>query len=193
MHKNMNTLFYPMTVSQYDEACYYRKKRQDYGRRMICQAYEKAVDNDSYEGPDTLIPDYMFDDLPVWMNMVCAYYGCYVTRDNINASKGTVYAAGNDIFLGESEGEAVDIALFFTGLALATADRIIGAYGGGIIPYHKVSHWRIHEDTQILAAFENGMVLATVWGFDTSYDSSIYNAFRNKATEYVNEICSERI
>lgn len=74
--------------------------------------------------------------------------------------------------------------MFFTGLALSVSGMILGTYGGGCISYWDASHWHLGSYTNIMMAFENGLTMATSWGFDTKYYSPLYTAFRDAYERY---------
>lgn len=181
----MNVMFYPRNDVSYREMVRNFHVRQEHtARLLICAEYEKAVDRGKYKGPyGLLLINDTYKDIPAWMDMICGYYGCRVSR-HPQEQDGEVAAAGLDIFLGKSTGEQNDIAMFFTGLALSVSRMILGTYGGGCISYWDASHWHLESYTNIMMAFENGLTMATSWGFDTKYDSPLYTAFRDAYERY---------
>lgn len=184
----MNVMFYPKNDDSYREMVRNFHVRQEHtARPLICMEYEKAVDMDKYKGPyGLLLINDTYKDIPAWMDMICGYYGCRVSR-HPQEQDGEVSCAGLDIFLGKSTGEQNDIAMFFTGLAMSVSGMILGTYGGGCVSYWDVSHWSLDSYTNIMMAFENGLVMATSWGFDTKYGSPLYTAFRDAYERYRKE------
>lgn len=186
----MNVMFYPRNDVSYREMVRNFHVRQEHtARLLICAEYEKAVDRGKYKGPyGLLLINDTYKDIPAWMDMICGYYGCSVSRDS-QVQDGEVSCAGCDIFLGKSTGEQNDIAMFFTGLALSVSGMILGTYGGGCISYWDASHWHLESETDIIAAFENGLTMATSWGFDTRWGSPLYMEFHDRAVGCLKE-CS---
>ena len=188
----MNVMFYPRNDLSYREMVRNFHVRQEHtARPLICAEYEKAVDRGKYKGPyGLLLINDTYKDIPAWMDMICGYYGCSVSR-HPQEQDGEVASAGCDIFLGKSTGEQNDIVMFFIGLALSVSRWILGTYGGGCISYWDASHWSLDSYTNIIAAFENGLTMATSWGFDTRWGNPLYMAFHDRAVGYLKE-CSIR-
>ena len=155
----MNVMFYPRNDLSYREMVRNFHVRQEHtARPLICAEYEKSVDRDKYKGPyGLLLINDTYKDIPAWMDMICGYYGCSVSR-HPQEQDGEVASAGCDIFLGKSTGEDIS--------------------------YWDASHWSLDSYTNIMMAFENGLVMATSWGFDTKYGSPLYIAFHNAYERY---------
>lgn len=182
----MNAMFYPRNDISYREMVRNFHVRQEHtARPLICMEYEKAVDRGKYKGPYGLLQiNNTYKDIPAWMDMICGYYGCSVSR-HPQEPDGEAAAAGCNIFLGKSTGEQNDIAMFFTGLAMSISGMILGTYWGGCVSYWDASHWHLESDTNIITAFENGLTMATSWGFDTRWGSPLYTAFHDSAVRYL--------